>query len=55
MKAIVYEQYEPPNVLQLRNIAKPVLTDNDVPTKVCTASINPLDWHYMGGDPGMLP
>jgi NADPH:quinone reductase-like Zn-dependent oxidoreductase len=47
MKAIVYEQYGPSNVLELRDIAKSVLRDNDVQIKVCAASINPLDWHYM--------
>jgi len=51
MKAIVYEQYGPPEVLQFKEIAKPVPADNEVLIKVRAASVNPLDWHFMRGDP----
>jgi NADPH:quinone reductase-like Zn-dependent oxidoreductase len=44
MKAIVYTKYGPPDVLQLREIAKPVPKENQVLIKVQAASANALDW-----------
>src|SRR6266702_1890691 len=44
MKAIVYTQYGPPDVLQLREVAKPVPKDNQVLVKVQAASVNALDF-----------
>src|ERR1700730_17892373 len=44
MKAIVYTKYGPPDVLQLREVAKPVLKDNQELVKVRAASANALDY-----------
>ena len=44
MKAIVYTKYGPPDVLQLREVAKPVPQDNQVLVKVHPASANALDF-----------
>ena len=51
MKAIVYYNYGPPEVLQLEEIEKPVPTDNQVLVKVRAVSVNPYDWHFMEGIP----
>ncbi len=51
MKAIVYRCYGPPEVLKLEEVAKPAPADDRVIVKVRTASLNPLDWHYMHGEP----
>ena len=44
MKAIVYTKYGPPEVLQLKEVAKPEPTDNQVLVKVQAASANALDY-----------
>ncbi|MET0786032.1 MAG: NAD(P)-dependent alcohol dehydrogenase [Paenisporosarcina sp.] len=54
MKAIVYTNYGSPNVLQLKEIDKPIPKDNEVLLKVHTASVNPLDWHFMRGTPYLM-
>jgi NADPH:quinone reductase-like Zn-dependent oxidoreductase len=51
MKAIVCTQYGPPDLLQFKEIAKPVPADNEVLIKLCAASVNPLDWRIMRADP----
>jgi NADPH:quinone reductase-like Zn-dependent oxidoreductase len=49
MKAIVYTQYGPPDVLQFKDVAKPVPKDDEVLIKLCAASVNILDLGVMGG------
>lgn len=44
MKAIVHTKYGPPDVLQLREVAKPLPEDNQVLVKVHAASANALDF-----------
>ena len=51
MKAIVYEEYGFPDVLELQDIDKPVVFDDDILVRVRAASTNPLDWHFMRGKP----
>lgn len=54
MNAIVYEQYGPPDVLELREIDKPAVADDGVLVRVRAASVNPVDWHTLTGTPFML-
>ncbi|HSJ83181.1 MAG TPA: NAD(P)-dependent alcohol dehydrogenase [Acidimicrobiia bacterium] len=51
MKAIVYHRYGSPEVLELQEVAKPVVEDDGVLIRVRAASINPYEWHYMRGEP----
>ncbi len=51
MKAIVYCDYGSPDVLRLGDVEKPVPADGQVLVKVRAAAVNPLDWHYMRGEP----
>jgi NADPH:quinone reductase-like Zn-dependent oxidoreductase len=51
MKAIAQDRYGPPDVLELRDVAKPAPGDNEVLVRVDAAAVNALDWHYMRGDP----
>ena len=54
MKAVVYTNYGSPDVLEIRDIKKPVPNDDQVLIKVRAASINPLDWHFMEGTPYIM-
>jgi NADPH:quinone reductase-like Zn-dependent oxidoreductase len=49
MKALVQDGYGSADVLQLREIDKPVATDGRVLVKVRAASVNALDWHSVHG------
>jgi len=51
MKAIVYHEYGSPDVLELKDIDKPLVKDNEVLVRVHAASVNRLDWHLMRGSP----
>jgi len=51
MKAILFTEYGSPDVLQFKDVEKPVPGDNEVLIKIYAASANPLDWHSMRGAP----
>ena len=51
MKAIVQHGYGGPEVLRLEDIDKPAVGDGEVLVRVRAASVNPLDWHFMRGEP----
>jgi NADPH:quinone reductase-like Zn-dependent oxidoreductase len=54
MKAVVYANYGSPDVLEIRDIKKPVPNDDQMLIKVRAASINPLDWHFIEGTPYIM-
>ena len=51
MKAAVRAGYGSPDVVELREIDKPVPTDDEVLVKVRAASLNMADWYAMAGRP----
>lgn len=51
MKAISYETYGSSDVLRCEEIEKPTAGDDEVLIKVRAASVNPLDWRLMKGNP----
>jgi len=54
MKAIRYDRYGPPEVLKLREVDLPAIGAEEVLVRVRAASVNPLDWHFMGGTPYLV-
>jgi len=51
MKAMVYHDYGSPDVLELAEIERPVVKDDQVLVRVHAASVNWLDWHFLTGTP----
>ncbi len=54
MKAAIYTDYGSPDVIEVRDIKKPVPNDDQILIKVRAASVNPLDWHYLEGTPYIM-
>jgi len=55
MKAIVQDRYgSPGDVLQLKEIDKPVIGDDDVLVRVRAALVHPDVWHVVTGRPWVL-
>jgi len=54
MQAIHYRCYGSPTVLQLELAPRPALEDDMLLVKVHAASVNPLDWHYLRGEPYIM-
>ncbi|MHA2380395.1 MAG: NAD(P)-dependent alcohol dehydrogenase [Candidatus Thorarchaeota archaeon] len=53
VKAIVRDRYGPPDVLEYREIEKPVPKDNEILMKVHATSVNRADSHGLRGTPFM--
>ncbi len=51
MKAVVYEKYGTPDVLELKEVGKPACKDDEVLLRVYAASINSWDWDLLTGIP----
>jgi NADPH:quinone reductase-like Zn-dependent oxidoreductase len=54
MKAICYHRYGSPDVMGLEEIRRPVNDEDGVLVRVAAASVNPLDWHFMRGQPYVM-
>lgn len=54
MKAVVSRCYGGPEVLSHEDVAKPALEPGRVLVRVHAAAANPLDWHYMRGEPYIM-
>ena len=51
MKAIVYTEYGPPDVLKLEEVPKPAPSDDEVLVQVHAAAVNFGDWAILRGKP----
>lgn len=49
MKAIVHERYGMPDVLELRDVDLPTITDEQVLLRVRASSVNPAEWYTVTG------
>src|SRR2546425_1737729 len=54
MKAIVQDIYGPPDVLQLKEVDKPLITDDEALVRVRAPSVTPAAWHFIRGSPFLL-
>jgi NADPH:quinone reductase-like Zn-dependent oxidoreductase len=54
MKAIVYDEYGSPDVLELRDVSKPVARNGEVLVRIRAAAVSPGDWFYLRGEPYLM-
>jgi len=53
MKAVVYEKFGSPDVLEYREVGKPTVMEDDILVKIHASSMNAIDWHIRVPTPSM--
>lgn len=51
MKAITFQRYGTPDVLELRDVPRPTPTANELLVRVHASSVNSWDWEFLSGTP----
>lgn len=51
MKAVIFQKYGSPDVMNLKEVQKPVPGDDDVLVKINATCVNAGDWHLLRGKP----
>ncbi len=54
MKAIVHNEFGPPDVLKLTDVDPPTPKEREILLRVHAAAVNPLDWHLIRGEPSVM-
>jgi NADPH:quinone reductase-like Zn-dependent oxidoreductase len=54
VEAFIYERYGSPDELELREVERPAVPEDGVLVRVRAASVNPVDWHTLTGEPFLV-
>ena len=54
MKAVVYDEFGAPDVLRLADVDPPTPKEHEILVKARAAAVNPLDWHFIRGEPSVM-